>query len=148
MFDLEAIGSSARKGARLGAGFGKQQRLANEAAFAGVLKSGQRKFSAHFALYWASPWALPGDSGASASGGVARLGVIVAKKLARSSVERNRIKRLMREAFRQHAQASSGWDMVLRLNRPAAQFAGNLLLTELAELLRRAPPLPDPVVQG
>ena len=48
----------------------------------------------------------------------ARLGLVVAKRLARRAVQRNLLKRLAREAFR-HARASlPPYDLVLRLSRP------------------------------
>jgi len=49
-----------------------------------------------------------------------RLGLIVAKKVTRRAVERNRIKRLLREFFRvnQHSQVTLNMDWVIRLRRP------------------------------
>lgn len=141
---------SAQVGRQFGNQFSRHQRITEEVTFARVLKSGHRKFSAHFALYWAAPAVTPAVipvvapmvDEIVAPSEFALLGVIVAKKLARTSVERNRIKRLMREAFRQHAASRSGWELVLRLNRPARKIEGSLLLVELAELLRRLPALP------
>ena len=48
----------------------------------------------------------------------ARLGLVVAKKLARRSVQRNLLKRLAREAFRQAYAALPSYDLVLRLAKP------------------------------
>lgn len=51
---------------------------------------------------------------------VARLGLIVPKRLARAASLRNAIKRQGREAFRLMAGAIPGYEMVLRLARPVA----------------------------
>lgn len=48
----------------------------------------------------------------------ARLGLIVAKKLARRAVLRNQLKRLAREAFRHARSSLPPYDLVLRLARP------------------------------
>ncbi len=46
-----------------------------------------------------------------------RLGVVIAKRYVRSSVDRSRLKRLIRESFRVHQQALAGLDViVLRRN--------------------------------
>lgn len=51
--------------------------------------------------------------------GHARLGVVVAKRLAPRAVTRNLIKRLAREAFRRDGTALLGAsDCIVRLNRP------------------------------
>lgn len=49
-----------------------------------------------------------------------RLGLIVAKKVARRAVERNKVKRLLREFFRinQHSQVTLNMDWVIRLRCP------------------------------
>jgi ribonuclease P protein component len=43
----------------------------------------------------------------------ARLGLVIAKKHIRLAVQRNRIKRLVRESFRQHQSLLSGLDIVI-----------------------------------
>ncbi len=54
-----------------------------------------------------------------------RLGLIVAKKVARRAVMRNRVKRLLREMFRinmnQNNQGATGVDWVIRLRRPVTK---------------------------
>lgn len=51
---------------------------------------------------------------------LARLGLIVPKRLARAASLRNAIKRQGREAFRLMAVPSVGFDVVLRLKRPVS----------------------------
>jgi ribonuclease P protein component len=50
--------------------------------------------------------------------GIARLGLIVPKRLARQAVQRNRIKRQAREAFRRVASKLPARDFVVRLHKP------------------------------
>ena len=87
--------------------------------------------TARFVLY-----ARPNESGH------ARLGVVVAKRLAARAVTRNMIKRLARELFRKSAWVNS--DFIIRLNAPvvhrdqsASSRAGKLALAaELTELMK------------
>lgn len=59
--------------------------------------------------------------------GVARLGLAISKKHCRRASGRNRIKRVIRESFRQHQAALAGCDIVV-INQPAAKAAGNQTL--------------------
>ncbi len=87
--------------------------------------------TAHFVLY-----ARPNESGH------ARLGVVVAKRLAARAVTRNMIKRLAREIFRKSEWVSS--DFIIRLNAPVVrrdQSASSrarkvALAAELTELMK------------
>ena len=47
-----------------------------------------------------------------------RLGLIVAGKIEHLAVNRNRVKRLLRELFRTRQQQLAGLDLVVRLRRP------------------------------
>jgi ribonuclease P protein component len=51
---------------------------------------------------------------------MARLGLIVPKKLISTAVGRNRIKRLLREWFRQHQENVAGLDIIARLKEKAS----------------------------
>lgn len=64
------------------------------------------------------------------------MGLIVAKKIARRAVERNRAKRLLREFFRanQHSQVALNMDWVIRLKRPITRD-DTCRLTEEAKTL-------------
>lgn len=62
-----------------------------------------------------------------------RLGLAISKKNCRLAVERNRLKRVARESFRQHQQELTGLDIVV-LNRRDSHKADNKALFEsLAE---------------
>ena len=54
----------------------------------------------------------------------ARLGLAISKKHCRRATARNRIKRIIRESFREHQAAITGLDIVV-INQPAAASADN-----------------------
>ncbi len=56
------------------------------------------------------------------SGGVPRLGLVIAKKHIRLAVQRNRIKRILRETFRHHQQELGGIDAVVLARRGLDQL--------------------------
>ena len=55
---------------------------------------------------------------------VARLGLAIARKHCRQATSRNRLKRLVRESFRQNQHKLAGLDVVV-INHPAAAGAAN-----------------------
>jgi len=55
---------------------------------------------------------------------IARLGLAISKKNCRHASGRNRIKRVVRESFRQHKMELTGLDIVV-LNQPACRGAPN-----------------------
>jgi len=55
---------------------------------------------------------------------IARLGLAISKKNCRAATARNRIKRIIRESFRQHQAILSGLDVVV-INQPAARNSNN-----------------------
>ena len=57
----------------------------------------------------------------------ARLGLAISKKNCRQATGRNRIKRIVRESFRQHQAEIAGLDVVV-INQPAAAAATNRVL--------------------
>lgn len=61
--------------------------------------------------------------------GFARLGTIVAKRNVRSAVDRNRVRRLLREWFRAHADRFRSYDIVLFVrdySKPGDQLKATL----------------------
>jgi ribonuclease P protein component len=73
----------------------------------------------------------------------ARLGVVVAKKLLKRAVDRNRVKRVVREQFRLHRAALPGVDLVVRLAAKPATLDGAQLAADflaLLDKLRRSKP--------
>ena len=64
-----------------------------------------------------------------------RLGMVVAVKVAGSSVARNRIKRLIREAFRLRQRELAGWDWIVRARKTFPAIAMTAARDDLARLL-------------
>jgi ribonuclease P protein component len=58
-----------------------------------------------------------------------RLGLAISKKHCRKASSRNRIKRMIRESFRQHQQQLAGLDLVV-INQPAAATAEKGAMSE------------------
>jgi ribonuclease P protein component len=50
-----------------------------------------------------------------------RIGMVIGKKSVKLSVERNRLKRLIRESFRQHQALLGGWDIVVVARKGIAE---------------------------
>lgn len=103
------------------AGFPRQARLLRRIEFDRVFKNAGRSSDAYFTILHAR-----GDSDR------ARLGLAIAKKVARRAVDRNRIKRLVRESMRQQENLPLV-DLVV-MTRPAAVQASN---TDLFQSLRQ-----------
>ena len=98
--------------------FSRDRRIVKTDDFSSVFRLKPKRRSAHFILYTAK-CELP----------CARLGIVVAKRLAPRAVTRNAIKRVCREVFRQSEMESM--DCVLRLFSPivakGAPASGKLL---------------------
>lgn len=90
-----------------------------------TLRRGRRHSSARLSLY-CRPNRLA----------YARLALIVPKKLVRTAVQRNRVRRLAREAFRQTQAQLLGQDCVIRATRPPGSEPFSL--PEMRDLLARA----------
>lgn len=97
-----------------GEAFPKRLRLRRRREFLAVQRGHSRVVTPHFLVY-----------GRPNGGRPTRLGVTVSRKVGRSHV-RNRVKRLVREAFRRHRdQLPGGLDLVLvaRQGRPVDDYA-------------------------
>jgi ribonuclease P protein component len=69
--------------------------------------------------------------------GAARLGTAVAVRAAGGAVERNRIRRIIRESFRLHQREIPAVDLVVSARPAAASVSGRTLHASLAALWKR-----------
>ena len=100
-------------------GFSKNSRLLNTTDYKIVFDNAQFKVSCHQFLVLAI----------SNRQSQSRLGLVIAKKHVSGAVQRNRIKRLIRESFRLVANGLPGLDLVV-LARKDADKLDNRALTE------------------
>jgi ribonuclease P protein component len=115
--------------------FPKSKRLLKHADFQRVYQSGRRQFTGNMTVFF-----LRRDSSADAkqAGDAPRVGFTVGKVLG-GSVERNRIKRRMREAVRLSAQACEGpIDVVLNPRKSVSNLPFAELVDEVTRALRLA----------
>ena len=73
--------------------------------------------------------------------GHARLGLAISKRVSKRAVERNRIKRLLRESFRRVRQQLPPVDVMVMAREQAAGVPGPELLIEIDALWRKLLPL-------
>jgi ribonuclease P protein component len=71
--------------------------------------------------------------------GHARLGLAISKRVSKRAVERNRIKRLVRESFRQVRHRLPPVDLMVMAREQAAGVPGPQLLGELEALWQKLP---------
>lgn len=110
-----------------GHGFGKQHRLLAGSDFKRVFKA-RRKIAAGPAALYVGENRLD----------TCRLGVTVSKKVSRKAVQRNRIKRLVREHFRRHRAALDGFDVVFIAFNGCAELDNGRLNALLGRLWHKA----------
>jgi len=99
--------------------FGKASRLIRKSEFNAVFGGRNTRVSDGNFTILAVRQAEAPDYGAEQEIPVARLGLAISKKRAKRAVDRNRIKRVIRESFRTNVTTVSGFDIVV-MNRDAA----------------------------
>ncbi len=97
--------------------------------------------AAHYQFVFAKPrrsrdhlWTVLARASAH---GEARLGMAISKKVARKAVQRNRLKRLVRENFRQRRQGLGATDFVVLANRAATTATAQELRASLNKHWRK-----------
>ena len=108
-------------------GLSRRHRFQGQDAFRPLLRTG-RKFTGTYSTLHVAP----------GSASVARFGISVGKRSAKSAVQRNVIKRRARELFRRHALKHSKVDLVVTLSSRFELARVDLLLEELARLFETA----------
>ncbi len=66
-----------------------------------------------------------------------RLGLVIGKKSVKLAVQRNRLKRLMRDSFRLNQQMLAGWDIVIVARRGLGETENPELHQHFAKLWKR-----------
>ena len=84
------------------AGFPRAARLLTAAAYARVFERPRKSVDGNFTVLWRLNRV---DRG--------RLGLAISKKCLKRAVDRNRVKRLVRESFRRHQSELAGIDLVV-----------------------------------
>ncbi len=108
-------------------GFDRSRRLLTPADYSRVFDAAEARASHRILLLLARSNDKPGH----------RLGLVIAKKNVRRAVQRNRIKRVAREMFRQLPPAEHGMDVVLLARRGIDQLDNAQLSSILREQWRK-----------
>ena len=118
-----------------GSRYPKAARLLYQREFARVFDTGKRVAAPAMAVHW-MPAAAP------------RLGIAVSRKVDPNAVGRNRIKRVLRDAFRRCRAQLQPADYVVVVRAPAAALDNARLREAFMDTLRRARALPPPAPAG
>ncbi|MGH8745127.1 MAG: ribonuclease P protein component [Burkholderiales bacterium] len=105
-------------------GLGPERRLTQSAVFVQLLKHGKRRSIGGYTFYLARR-----------EGGPPRLGILVTRKHSAQAVERNRIKRCIREAFRLEQESLGALDVLVR--PPYGAKPSSRMTLQLRELFIR-----------
>lgn len=108
-------------------GFGREKRLLTPRQFKAVFDSPSGKVPGRNVLLLARENDLQHP----------RLGLVIGKKSVKLSVERNRIKRQIRETFRHHQLELAGWDIVIIARKGLAGLDNPELAKQFAKLWKR-----------
>jgi ribonuclease P protein component len=122
--------------AKAAAGFPRAARLLKHSDFERVYKQGRRHFSSHITVFYLRQ-AESASPDAASSGGSARVGFTVGRVLG-SAVERNRIKRRLREAVRQRRsvlQGAGAVDVVINPKKSVLTMEFSAVLEEVGRAL-------------
>lgn len=104
--------------------FSRSARLRRPEQFAAALAAGPTGVRRHFSVF-ARPNGLEQS----------RVGIITSKRVAPRAVDRNRVKRIVREVFRLWRARLGGLDVVVRLRRCPTREDGRLIRRELTRIL-------------
>ena len=101
-------------------GYSRRHRFSARGSFGPVLR-GNRKLRGQLTILHVAAGPVP----------VSRLGVALTRRLVASSVDRNFVKRAMREAFRRHPVKHFGLDCVVMLRLRYASSQAEALVAEI-----------------
>jgi ribonuclease P protein component len=112
-------------------GFSRRHRFTVQGSFGAVLRNSRKLRSPHAVLH-----VTTGHPGTS------RLGIALTRKLVPSSVERNALKRSLREAFRRHPVKRAGLDLVVMFRAPVVAANRRAVVDEVRALLDQVSRMP------
>lgn len=104
--------------------FGRDRRLLTGRSFRRVFEAPVRSSDRYFSIFARARDNAPGTP-------TARLGLAIAKKRVRRAHRRNRLKRLVRESFRENQHQLSGLDLVVTAHTAAEREPGATLRDSL-----------------
>lgn len=107
--------------------FGKSLRLLHSSDFQSVFDDAPFRASHQYFLVLARSNQL----------GRPRLGLVIAKKHIRLAVQRNRIKRLIRESFRQQQQSLTGIDVIVLARKGMDELSNAVISKQLDQQWQR-----------
>ncbi|WP_217475682.1 ribonuclease P protein component [Stutzerimonas stutzeri] len=107
--------------------FGREKRLLTPRQFKAVFDSPSGKLPGRNILLLVRENGLPHP----------RIGLVIGKKSVKLAVERNRIKRQLRETFRLHQTELTGWDIVVISRKGLADLDNPELARQFAKLWKR-----------
>jgi ribonuclease P protein component len=102
----------------------RRYRLRGAAQFAAVFRAGRRIEGTRLQLV-----------AAPATAGVGRVGYIIGSRQLRRAIDRNRLKRMLREAIASRREQLNAFDVVLRLRRACTPEELKIAAAEAAALL-------------
>jgi len=110
----------------------QRHRPRGSAAFAAVFRSGRRFEGSRLQLL-----------ARATAGDTVRVGFVIGKKLLGRAVDRNRLKRMLREHVRKRSPAIGGFDLIVRLRQPCPSAELVAAASELQTLLDALVSLPS-----
>lgn len=108
-------------------GLSRRHRFTVQGSFGAILRNARKFRSPHAVLH-----VSPGRPG------ISRFGIALTRRLVPTSVQRNRVKRGLREAFRKHPVKHSGFDLVVSLRTRVARGEEAVVVAEVVSLLDQA----------
>ena len=105
-------------------GFGPDRRLSRSEDFERLMKQGTRRSAGGFVFFYERK-----------AEGPARLGILISRRHAARATDRNRIKRCLREAFRQAHPGLSPMDLLIR--PPHGMKPSARIVLQLQDLLSK-----------
>ena len=108
-------------------GLSRRHRFTVQGSFGPILRNPRKFRSPHAVLHVTA-----------GKPGISRFGIALARRQAPLAVQRNRVKRALREAFRRHAVKRAGFDMVVMLRSRFERDEEPALVLEVVSLFDQA----------